>query len=383
VSWNFEAPYPFDLTWLFLFNNLNLTLWVHGGPPSMNSWIYLFSKFTSEALLFQGAALFLLVAAYAGLWVLRRRRLGEEEITIKAGVVRNYLGALISDAEAMRRQLFAILQGEGLPPPHDLASPTGPSLAGVVAAPTASLANLNVSDPALKEKLAQFEAQMTAQTKALEGITLEKSRLEKELQSAKAAGGGAGSAPGGGGDTKALQDKIAELEGRLAEYSVIEDDLANLKRLQQENAQLKAQLSKAGGGAPAVEAAAPAVAAVEAAAEAIAPSAPEAATPAVAEAAPAEAAPAEAVAAPPGDAAADPLAGLADLAAAPAEATAEPAAGAPAADPLAALGDSAIAATPPAAEAPAPAASTAAAPAASVGSSDADLVAEFEKMLNG
>ncbi len=349
----------------------------------MNSWIYLFSKFTSEALLFQGAALFLLVAAYAGLWVLRRRRLGEEEITIKAGVVRNYLGALISDAEAMRRQLFAILQGEGLPPPHDLASPTGPSLAGVVAAPTASLANLNVSDPALKEKLAQFEAQMTAQTKALEGITLEKSRLEKELQSAKAAGGGAGSAPGGGGDTKALQDKIAELEGRLAEYSVIEDDLANLKRLQQENAQLKAQLSKAGGGAPAVEAAAPAVAAVEAAAEAIAPSAPEAATPAVAEAAPAEAAPAEAVAAPPGDAAADPLAGLADLAAAPAEATAEPAAGAPAADPLAALGDSAIAATPPAAEAPAPAASTAAAPAASVGSSDADLVAEFEKMLNG
>mgnify|MGYP001593451703 CR=1 FL=1 len=244
----------------------------------MSPWVYLFSKFTSEALLFEGAALFLLVAGYTGLWVLRRHRLGDEEITIKAGVVRNYLGVLVADAEAMRRQLFAILQGEGLPAPHDLtAIGAGPSLAGIGAGPslTSSLAGLSTSDPALKQKLAQIESQMQAQAVALNGITVEKTRLEKELQAAKAGGGGGGDA---GGDNKGLQDRIAELEARLAEYSVIEDDLANLKRLQQENAQLKAQLSKAGG--------APVAAAAAVAAEVETEAAPAAAEPPPAEADP-------------------------------------------------------------------------------------------------
>lgn len=332
----------------------------------MSPWVYLFSKFTSEALLFEGAALALMIASYAGLWVLRRRRIGEEEITIKAGVVRNYLGMLISDAESMRRQLFAILQGEGMPPPHDLPSPgAGPSLAGIVA-PTlsASLAGMSVDDPALKEKLVQIETQMATQAQALNAITQEKTRLEKELGQAKSGGGGAAT---GGGDTKALQDKIAELEGRLAEYSVIEDDLANLKRLQQENAQLKTQLSKAGG-APAD--AVPLAAAAAAEAVTVVAAANESPTDAAATEAVAELPAAEA-----------PAAEVAQMATADAPPPAEAAV-----DPLAALGDPATAAVPAMAEAEpvaAAAPSTDAPPAANVGGSDADLVAEFEKMLNG
>ncbi|MEK7692360.1 MAG: hypothetical protein AAB425_15200, partial [Bdellovibrionota bacterium] len=73
-------------------------------------------------------------------------------------------------------------------------------------------------------------------------------------EAAGAAGGkgkaGANISSEGGGNQAALMDKIKSLEDRLAEYSVIEDDLANLKRLQQENTQLRGELDalKAGGG---------------------------------------------------------------------------------------------------------------------------------------
>ncbi len=336
----------------------------------MDSWIYLFSKFTPELLVFQSAFVFVLIAAYAALWVLRRRRLGEEEITIKAGVVRNYLGLLISDAESMRRQLFAILQGEGMPAPHDLAAYGGGPSLGKFAGPTsfAPLPALKVDDPELQAKLIQLEQQMTQQAAALDGISKEKARLEQELAGARSAGGGAPAGTGAPGeDSKPLQDKINELEARLAEYSVIEDDLANLKRLQQENAQLKTQLSQAGAAA-AVAAAIPATPTAPAPAEAAPVPAAPVPTPAVA-------APVEPAAASP---AAPPSAGgqsaIDDMFAAASTAfetsgAAEPEAASP-------PGEAAAAAPPTEAAAPAEAAGN-------LGSSDADLVAEFEKMLNG
>lgn len=42
-----------------------------------------------------------------------------------------------------------------------------------------------------------------------------------------------------------------EIRDRLKEFEIISDDLANLKRLQQENEQLKRSLAAAGGSAPA------------------------------------------------------------------------------------------------------------------------------------
>jgi hypothetical protein len=101
--------------------------------------------------------------------------------------------------------------------------------------------------------LAVLEAKLAEQAKQIENFVTEKSRVEQELAAAKANGGT--TAPGIAVDDSKLKEKIAQLEAKLAEYSVIEDDLANLKRLQQENTSLKAQLG--GKAAPGAAAATP------------------------------------------------------------------------------------------------------------------------------
>jgi uncharacterized coiled-coil protein SlyX len=117
-----------------------------------------------------------------------------------------------------------------------------------------------VADPDATKKLAQLELKFTEQSKTLELLNDEKTKLEKELTDARNNAPSSGSASEGGnsGEESAtiskLQQKIQDLESRLAEYNVIEDDLANLKRLQQENAQLKAQLSGKEGSTPAASA---------------------------------------------------------------------------------------------------------------------------------
>lgn len=59
-----------------------------------------------------------------------------------------------------------------------------------------------------------------------------------------------------GADVSGLETKIKDLEARLREYEIIEDDIANLSLYKEENVRLKNELNKLRGGAPA-EAAAP------------------------------------------------------------------------------------------------------------------------------
>lgn len=218
----------------------------------MSSWIHLFSKFTPEALLFEALVICLLLAAYSAFWILRKRRFGPVENTIPAGVVKAYLNELIVDAEALRAQLFGLLAGAGLQPgdaakfasllgtqraPIDAASFMSSGMAGG-AGPTIA------ADPGMGAKLVVLEGKMADQAKAMETLLLEKARLAAELQSARTEGGGkAAPASDDGAALAKLQEKIRILESKLDEYSVIEDDLANLKRLQQENAQLRSSLS--------------------------------------------------------------------------------------------------------------------------------------------
>ncbi len=203
----------------------------------MNSWVYLFSKFTSEALLFEALVICVLTGSYAAFWVIRKRRYGAADIQVPAGAVKYYLNDLIVNAEQLRLQLFGLLADKS-------ATPT-PSLVGISA------------DPNLAKRLLEFEAKITEQAKALETITKEKLQIEKDLASARANPGQPGTDaqdPTQKQASAAMLKKITELEGKLAEYSVIEDDLANLKRLQQENAQLKEALTSKGGALPPVPA---------------------------------------------------------------------------------------------------------------------------------
>jgi hypothetical protein len=307
----------------------------------MKSWVYLFSQFTPEALLFEALLIFVLCAGYTGFWILRKRRLGVTPDVVPAGVVKTYMAQLIADAEEMRTQLFGLLRSAGgAPMPR-------PQYMPQAAAPAAPPGEAE-ADPALLEKISSLEAKMGEQATAMQALLQEKERVEKDLVVARNA---SAKAPSGGDSAalSALQAKIASLEGKLAEYSVIEDDLANLKRLQQENAQLRAALAGQGGAAspPTTQAA---------------------------KAAPAPAAPAPAAAAPAAPAADEGMAAISE-----AEATAA----APQADAgFEGLVDQVEQSLQPAAAQPAAApVSTPAAAPATMESNDADLVAEFEKML--
>lgn len=343
------------------------------------SWVYVFSKFTPEALIFECLIISALCAGYAAFWILRKRRMGVIDEAVPAGVVKVYLNELINDAEQMRKLLFGLLQSAGasMDAARIMSMPASGAGHSVSMIPTMTAAPGQASnDPALVEKLVQLEAKMAEQMKSMQSLVSEKERLERELSLLKAGGAGAGAGAPGAVDTSAFQEKIKQLEGKLAEYSVIEDDLANLKRLQQENIQLKATL---GGGKDAPAAATPAA---EPAA------APTGSMPAMGDAAAMVAQTAqEASTAPAAPAAAAP-----PQEAMPAEAIiAEPSIASPAEPAFEGLVNQveqslAAAATPPASNetiaAPMSDPSTPKPGADTIDKSDADLVAEFEKMLN-
>lgn len=349
----------------------------------MSSWIHLFSKFTDEALLFQGLIICSLGAVYTAFWILKKRTHGVvHKKDVPAGVVKAYLNELSAEAHLLRTQLFGLICESGGTLPELQTGQLAALLSGNVniqpaPAPAASPAPATAPteggapDPALQAKLQELEQKLSEQSSALGKVESEKSKLENELKLAQEASKDQEPLSGDAGD---LQKRIRELEERLAEYSVIEDDLANLKRLQQENEKLKAALEGKGGStddAPAAEAAPAEEAPVEAPAAEAAP-AEEAAAEAPAEEA---AEPAEAAEE---DAPAEDFDNLVDdvekslqpeeqsedtVEAAPAEEAAEPTDAPPAEEPKEEA---------PAAEA-----------AASGGDDqDDDLLAEFEKMLN-
>lgn len=134
---------------------------------------------------------------------------------------------------------------------------------------------------ALKGALSDKEKELALLKQQLE---LQAKKAQEELATAKAA------AASGGGDTKALETKIKDLEVRLSEYEIISEDISELSKYKEENLKLKNQLKelKGGGGgepaaepqsAPAAEPPAPEVQAEPAAAESQ-PAPTEAAAPA-------------------------------------------------------------------------------------------------------
>ena len=229
----------------------------------MTSWVHLFSKFTSEALLFQAALICFLASALIAYSVVRKRRRGQADEVIPSSVVKVYLNELITDAEQMRSQLFGLLHSSGIMVPG-----TGNSEAGKAArlasiqASAGAIADLGDSDLLLK--ISTLEARMKEQARAMELLIQEKTRIESELSLAKTSASSPSPGSHLSADATEFKKKIAQLEAKLAEYSVIEDDLANLKRLQQENSELKSRLGQPTAPSPAI--APTAVAAVSAAA---------------------------------------------------------------------------------------------------------------------
>lgn len=89
--------------------------------------------------------------------------------------------------------------------------------------------------------------EVVAELEQLKNLVGEKDALIKNLEEAQAA-----ASENAGGVSPEIESKIADLEARLAEYEIIEDDIADLSMYKEENSQLKKEIEalKAGGAAP-------------------------------------------------------------------------------------------------------------------------------------
>lgn len=201
----------------------------------MESIIYLISIFSEELLLFQGLFISVIAVAYFGYLIMKKRRYGLFHKNTSAFIVKEYLNEVIGETEEVRNQLFGILSGGE--PSLERKAKGEPFLASDTPS-TSATSEANVDTSQFEKKISELTAKSTQLEK-------DKKELEEKLKNQPKQ-----SAEPLTGDSKELADKIKGLEDRLAEYSIIEDDLANLKKLQQENAQLKAALEGKGGSLP-------------------------------------------------------------------------------------------------------------------------------------
>ncbi len=220
----------------------------------MNSFIYIYSKFTEEILLLGGALIFTLLSAYCYEWVIKKRRLGAARNQVPAAMVKVYLNQLIHEAQFVRTQLFGLVNG--LPPEGITLTPSTAAAHPGIETHESPAAQLIQAAPAgiggdLEERLKALQSQLTEKESIVVNINVEKTKLLEEIENLRQNQKAMQSAGSGGGNSDELLKKIKELEARLEEYSLFEDDLANLKRLQQENLQLRKKLEDLGTGLPA------------------------------------------------------------------------------------------------------------------------------------
>jgi hypothetical protein len=214
-------------------------------------------KFTPEILLIQVGFLLIVISVFTFFWIQNKRKFNHLKHQIPANVVKNYLDSIIQNSSSLKSSLFRggglDIDPNGIPSVFPVGSLDGKDQADVMGTNSEEL-RLKIAELAqLKAQLAEknnmlrdFEGNVTN----LRGETRNKQDRIEELEKLLAAARGGAPAPVQ--DNSALKNELAgvtkerdELRQKLQEYSVIEDDLADLKRLKQENEQLKRSLGQA------------------------------------------------------------------------------------------------------------------------------------------
>ncbi len=225
-----------------------------------DSVINYLDKFGPELLVIQFGFLVILFTLFLWLWFANRRKYHNLKHAIPANVVKNYLDSIIQNSTALKSSLFrgGGLELNGIPsvlPLQGLAGGEGLALSG--APSTALLEELNQK----KAQIASLESQLSAQASAQRELEAKYQQSQAALAAAEAKIKEleallAQARTGAGGDAT-LKAELAmvtkerdEIRDRLKEFEIIADDLANLKRLQQENDQLKRSLAAQGGSLP-------------------------------------------------------------------------------------------------------------------------------------
>lgn len=227
------------------------------------------TKFTDETLSISIGLMGLLFVILIAYWIYYRRKFNELKHQIPAQVVKNYLDSIIQNSSALKSSLFrggGLDIEDGIPsvvPTSELRG-TPVSVSGVsseelnqknaeIAALKGSISDKDKTISELEKKLGDSSGAPAPDNSA--EISSLKTKIT-ELEAALAAAGSAAGSSDDGELTKKLTEVTQErdqLKEKLQEYEIIEEDLANLKRLQQENEQLKKALEAGGGAMPAAE----------------------------------------------------------------------------------------------------------------------------------
>ncbi len=202
------------------------------------------TKFTDETITVFSTLLFVTMGGIIVYWFYNRKKFHQLSHEIPASVVKNYLDSIIQNSTSLKSSLFrggGLDLGNGVPsvvPIGELPVAGNISIGTTsVAASSEEINQKNAEIQSLSIKLSDRTKQITDLEKRMQEIGgADVAKLQAQLAEARAA------AASSAGDEN-LQKELSTIRERLKEYEIIEEDLANLKRLQQENDQLKAQLS--------------------------------------------------------------------------------------------------------------------------------------------
>lgn len=230
-----------------------------------DSVINYMDKFGPELLVIQFGFLIILSTLFLWLWFSNRRKYHNLKHAIPATIVKSYLDSIIQNSTALKSSLFRggglDVAGGNVPSVMPLQNLTGGDGLAVSGAPsTALLEEVNQK----KAYIASLEAQLSSSHGSQREIETKLNQSQgtlssaenkiKELEALLALARNSG---GNGGADASLKTELAmvskerdEIRDRLKEFEIISDDLANLKRLQQENEQLKRSLAAQGGAVP-------------------------------------------------------------------------------------------------------------------------------------
>ncbi len=210
------------------------------------SLVHFLSKFSQEAIVLELFLISFITTCYFGYLLIQKRKYGAAKNNIPDNVVRAFLVEIISYCNGFKNQLFG----------QEFKIEGGLKQAFQAVSAEYAVGASSQEIIQLKNQLVQAQAKQEEFNKSIAQLTAEKGSLTEKLAIAQKSGGGAAS-PEAAKELGETKEKIKKLEAKLFEYEVIEDDLANLKKYQQENKQLRAQLDALQGkGGTAVQAAA-------------------------------------------------------------------------------------------------------------------------------
>ena len=237
----------------------------------MNSLINYLDKYHAQlTVLLLGLSL-IIFAVFVWIWFYNRKKYHHLKHQIPASVVKNYLDSIIQNSTALKSSLF---RGGGL----EVDAQGVPSVMPLSDLPNSTEINVGTNssgdDSALRAEVSKLQAQLAEKENVIKDLENKNTELggevkakQERIEELEALLARAQSeADSGSGDAEAaqkveeLQKERDQLEEELKQFEIISDDLADLKRLKQENAQLKKSLEEGGGAAPemAEEAAEPA-----------------------------------------------------------------------------------------------------------------------------